>query len=179
MAKNALPMFFRDPTTGVMKQLTPNHLGDFPLAQGEKRPAPARVLVADDDKADRFLTIWQLAKAWPVEGEMLVECAADGEEALEKIRSKQYALVVLDWSLPQLIGAEMLRAIREGDRRVPVVVVSDQCRGTIWHELQSMSAAYLHKEELDAHSFRNAIAASMKLQEGRGADHPGLDVRSG
>jgi len=162
-----------------MKELTPNHLGDFPLAQGEKRPAPARVLVADDGEADRFLTIWQLAKAWPVEGEMLVECAADGEAALDKLRSRRYALVVLNWNLPQLNAVEMLRTIRESNRCVAVVVVSDQCRGTITHELQSMSAAYLHKEDLDAHNFRNAIAASMQLQAGRGTDQPGLDASSG
>jgi CheY-like chemotaxis protein len=164
MAKNALPMFFRDPQTGFMKELAPNELSIVPLAPGEKRPAAARVLVADDDESDRLLTIWQLGDAWPVKGELVVECATDGTQALEKIRSHPYALVVLDWSMPRTDGAEVLRAMRERDLRIPVVVLSDQRREDIAHELDSMTAAFVSKAELDAHSFRNAIAVSMLLQ---------------
>ena len=167
MAKNALPIFFRNPQTGFMKEFDPNQLGVSPSADGEKRSAAVRVLVADDDESDRLLTIWQLGAAWPVQGDMLVECATDGTEALEKIRGYHYALVVLDWNMPRLDGAAVLRAMRERGLLIPVVVLSDQRHEDIANELKSMTAAFVNKSELDAHSFRNAIAASMQLQTGR------------
>jgi len=167
MAKSGLPVFFRDPRTGSMKQFTPSEPKDFALAPAEADPALSRILVADDGEADRFLTIWQLGKVWP-NGGMLVECAADGTEALEKIHGHRYALVVLDWNLPWQDGAEVLRAMRERDLRIPVVVLSDQRREDIANELESMAAAYVNKEELDAHNFRNAIKTSMQLQAGPG-----------
>lgn len=146
-----------------MKELGPNELGIVPLAHGEKRPAPARVLVADDDESDRLLTIWQLGDAWPVKGDLLVECATDGTQALEKIHGHRYALVVLDWNMPLQSGAEVLRAMRERDLRIPVVVLSDQRHEDIAKELESMPAAFVNKSELDSHSLRNAIAVSMLL----------------
>jgi len=72
-----------------MRQFTPVEPKDFAFAADEVGPFPSRVLVADEGEANRFLTIWRLGKAWPIEGDMMVECAADGAEALEKIRSKQ------------------------------------------------------------------------------------------
>ena len=167
MAKNALPIFFRNPQTGFMKEFDPNQPEVSPPAPGEKRSSAARVLVADDDESDRLLTIWQLGAAWPIQGDMLVECATDGTEALEKIRGYHYALVVLDWNMPRLDGAAVLRAMRERGLLIPVVVLSDQRHEDIANELKSMTAAFVNKSELDAHSFRNAIAASMQLQTGR------------
>jgi len=169
MAKNALPMFIRDSRTGFMKELASDELGRIPSA-------PARVLVADDDESDRLFTIWQLGDAWPIQGDMLVECAADGAEALEKMHGHRYALVVLDWNMPRQHGAEVLRAMRERDLCIPVVVVSDQRREDIASDLESMAAAYVNKDELDAHSFRNAIATSMQLQTGRGLAGSGPDM---
>ena len=97
------------------------------------------MLVAGDDESERRLTIWQLGKAWPAEREMMVECAADGAEALEKIESNQYDLVVLDWNLPHQEGPVVLRAIRRGSRRVPVVVLSRQRREAIARDLETWS----------------------------------------
>ena len=167
MAKNALPMFFRNPQTGFMSEFTPNQLGGSAPEPGEKRSSAARVLVADDDESDRLLTIWQLGAAWPIQGDMLVECATDGAEALEKIRGYHYALVVLDWNMPRQDGATVLRTIRKRGLRIPVVVLSDQRREDLANHLESMTAAFVNKSELDAHSFRNAIAASMQWQTGR------------
>jgi len=176
MAKNALPMFYRDPRTSLMKQLAPDELGSSPLAGGKAGPGPVRVLVADDDESDRLLTIWQLGDAWPVKNGLLVECAADGEEALEKIRAHRYALVVLDWNMPRQDGAEVLRAMREHELRIPVVVLSDQRLEDIATALELMTAAFLNKGDLDTQSLRNAIAVSVLLQAGPDLVGPDLDT---
>ena len=97
MAKQDLTVFTRDQQTGVMKELAGGELKDLTRASQPAGPPQFNVLVAGDDESERRLTIWQLGKAWPADRDMMVECAADGTEALEKIRSNQYDLVVLDW----------------------------------------------------------------------------------
>jgi CheY-like chemotaxis protein len=78
-------------------------------------------------------------------------------------------LAVLDWNMPQLDGTDVLRAIRKNGLRVPVVVFSDQRREAIASYLETMAAAFVNKDELHPGNLRNAIAASIQLQEGRGS----------
>ena len=165
MAKQDLTVFTRDQQTGVMKELAGGELKDFTRASHQAGPPQFNVLVTGADESERRLTIWQLGKAWPAEREMMVECAADGAEALEKIESNQYDLVVLDWNLPHQEGPVVLRAIRRGSRRVPVVVLSGQRREAIARDLETWSAAFVNKDELDRYHFGSAIAAAIQLQE--------------
>ncbi|MGZ3758025.1 MAG: response regulator [Mucilaginibacter sp.] len=53
----------------------------------------------------------------------------DGEEALRKIKSTQYSLVLLDLNLPKLDGFEVARAIRRIEKshheiRKPIIMIS-------------------------------------------------------
>lgn len=176
MLKKPLPVFTRDHRTGSMKEFTPGESNGFALASDQASPPWFRVLVAGDDEPARLVTIWHLGQAWPVERDMLVECAADAAEALEKVRSHRFELVVLGWNLPHQDGAVVLRAMREDGLRVPVVVVSGQRRETIASDLEEMAAALVIKNELDSYSFRNAIVTSMRLQEGRRSVGSGHDT---
>lgn len=137
-----------------MEELTPGEPNEFALPRDEAGPGHFRVLVADDVETDRLLTIRQLGKAWPVKGDLMVECAADGAEALAKIRSNRYALVVLDWNMPHQDGGDVLRAMRADGLRIPVVVVSGQCREVIANDLETMSATFVNKDELDPNWIR-------------------------
>jgi CheY-like chemotaxis protein len=124
------------------------------------------VLVADGDETGRRRAVRHLGEAWPVEQDLTVECAADGIETLEKIRSHQFALVVLNWNLPCPNGAAVLRAVRENGVHVPVIVVSGQRREAIAGDLNLMTAAFVNTNEMDTFSFRKAIVASILLQAG-------------
>lgn len=138
-----------------------------------KMPPPLRVLVADDNEAERLLTIRQISRAWPVERQIIVECAADGAEALDKIQQRQFGLVILDNNMPHREGTDVLRAIRAQGLRVPVVVVSAQNRAAITADLKALSAAFINKQELDLVNFGSAILESIYLQA-RMAASPGV-----
>ncbi len=125
----------------------------------------ARVLVVDDDATDRYLTIWNLGKAWPVGGKLTAECAADGAHALELMRRHRYTLVVLDWNMPEKDGLTVLQTMRGNGWNIPVVVVSGEHRDSMAGELQTMEATYVNKNELNPTRLRNAITASIQLQE--------------
>jgi len=53
-----------------------------------------------------------------------VDEAADGPVAIEKIRKRPYHLVITDLRLPNLSGLEVLRAQREADPSIPVLIMT-------------------------------------------------------
>lgn len=95
--------------------------GDVPREAVSSRPAStprsvtpragaksgARVLLIDDDRDIREVVGAMLDAVG-----LTVETASSAEEALERIRSDAYDMVVLDWSLPGMTGIELCRVIR-------------------------------------------------------------------
>ena len=67
-----------------------------------------RVLVVDDEK----LIVKGIRFSLEQDG-MEVDCAYDGEEAIEKARKTEYDIVLLDVMLPKHDGYEVCQAIRE------------------------------------------------------------------
>ncbi len=77
-----------------------------------------RVLVVDDEK----LIVKGIRFSLEQDG-MEVDCAYDGEEALQKIRDNSYDIVLLDLMLPKLSGLEVCQQVREFSK-VPIIMVT-------------------------------------------------------
>ncbi|MCG3146787.1 MAG: Regulator of RpoS [Verrucomicrobiae bacterium] len=141
---------------------------DTVLQQVSAASSPAKlecfhVLVIDDNEIDREIIIHHLGKAWPFEREMATDTAANGHEALELMRTKRFALIVLDWKLPGLGGGDVLRVMRKTGIRIPVIVMSGLHRDQITEKLDALGAAFLNKDDMSADNFRTAIATSLQL----------------
>ena len=80
-----------------------------------------KVLVVDDEKL-----IVKGIRFSLEQDNMEVDCAYDGEEALEKLRANEYDMVLLDIMLPDEDGLEILKKLRQvpETRRVPVIMVT-------------------------------------------------------
>ena len=77
-----------------------------------------RVLVVDDEK----LIVKGIRFSLEQDG-MEVDCAYDGEEALDFARQNQYDMVLLDVMLPKMTGFEVCQQIREFSS-VPIVMLT-------------------------------------------------------
>ncbi len=77
-----------------------------------------KVLVVDDEK----LIVKGIRFSLEQDG-MEVDCAYDGEEALEMVREKEYDIVLLDVMLPRLTGFEVCQQIRDFSS-VPIVMLT-------------------------------------------------------
>ena len=77
-----------------------------------------RVLVCEDDEAMRYA----LARALSNDGYAVDEVEA-GEAALEAVRRDDFAVVILDWELPDLSGIDVCKAIR-AISTVPVIMLT-------------------------------------------------------
>ncbi|NLY49361.1 MAG: response regulator transcription factor [Clostridiales bacterium] len=77
-----------------------------------------KVLVVDDEK----LIVKGIRFSLEQDG-MEVDCAYDGEEALEMARKKEYDVVLLDVMLPKLSGFEVCQQIREFSS-MPIIMLT-------------------------------------------------------
>lgn len=93
-----------------------------------------RVLVVDDEK----LIVKGIRFSLEQEG-MEVDCAYDGEEAVQKAKENEYDIILLDVMLPKLDGFEVCQQIREFSS-VPVIMLTakgdDMTRFWDWNTAQ-------------------------------------------
>ena len=78
----------------------------------------AKILVVDDEK----LIVKGISFSLQADG-MEVDAAYDGEEALGKIREKNYDMVLLDVMLPKMSGMDVCQAVREFSD-VPIIMLT-------------------------------------------------------
>ncbi len=77
-----------------------------------------KVLVVDDEK----LIVKGVRFSLEQDG-MEVDCAYDGEEALEKIKANEYDIILLDIMLPKLDGFQVCQQVREFSD-VPILMLT-------------------------------------------------------
>jgi CheY-like chemotaxis protein len=133
---------------------------------------PFRVLVIDDNEIDREILIHHIRHAWPYEYDLAWESTADGAEALAKVGRTSFAMIVLDWQLPTLHGADLLRRLRASGVDIPVIVVTGLDRAEIPDDLEAWGAAFLHKEGITPATLRDALAISARWLRKRNGGSP-------
>jgi len=82
---------------------------------------PGRLLVVDDNKVNRIL----LARGLEGYGHK-VETAENGKQALEKLRSDSFDLVLLDIEMPEMNGYQVLETCLQDSelRHIPIIMTS-------------------------------------------------------
>ena len=104
------------------------------------------VLVVDDQAPFRLAARAVLRRA---EGFELVGEAADGDEAIERVRELRPALVLMDINMPTVNGIDATRQIMAELPDTTVFLCSTYQRSDLPPEAeQSGFAAYVNKEEL-------------------------------
>lgn len=89
------------------------------------------ILVVDDDAK-----IVRLVKTYLERDGYSVVTAADGVSALQQIARHRPSLAVLDLMLPEMDGLAVIRELRAGDVRTPIIVLS--ARGTLADRIRGL-----------------------------------------
>ena len=85
-------------------------------------PSKAKVLIVEDNSDIRRLYAIGLNQRG-----FEVKLAANGAEAVERIRAEKPDILLLDWLMPLMDGDEVLRRIGvPNGNRMPVIVISGQ-----------------------------------------------------
>jgi CheY-like chemotaxis protein len=120
--------------------------------------AAKRALVADDDEATGRLLREALAR----EGYQ-AELRRDGREALERLlEGPPVDLVVLDVLMPGLTGVDVLRALRERGRDVPVVVMSSFLSEEVRRACRSLGRVGLLEKPFGVEDLRRAVSQAVR-----------------
>ncbi len=107
----------------------------------ETQPSRARLLVVDDEPAQREMLAAILDRAG-----FDVVTAPDGEQALQRLESETYDLLLTDQRMPKMNGLELLEQVQRIQPGLPVVLMT--AHGTVSTAVEAMkrgAADYLTK----------------------------------
>ncbi|MCJ7497959.1 MAG: sigma-54 dependent transcriptional regulator [candidate division Zixibacteria bacterium] len=90
-----------------------------------------RVLVVDDDNLTKDFLSETLSRS-----NYLVELASSGDEALDKLKQKEYDVVVSDIRMPKLSGMELLKAAKESCPDTKIIMMT--AFGTVENAVEAM-----------------------------------------
>lgn len=82
-----------------------------------------RILIAEDSRADAELFTRALRPFTESKG-LLIDYVWDGDEAMRSIKKESYDLLFLDMSMPGPTGIEILRYMKENQRKEKVIILT-------------------------------------------------------
>ncbi len=99
----------------------------------QAEPVPGTILIIDDEAAIResLQTLLEMEN-------YSVDCAATGEEGLNRIAERPFDIVLLDFALPDKNGLEVLREIRERDSELSIIMIT--AYGTVENAVLAIQA---------------------------------------
>lgn len=87
------------------------------LAEGMENATARSVLVVDDEEVMReFL--------FDVLEDFAVEKASDGDEAIARLKEKQFDLIITDMKMPRVSGEEVVKFARETYPDAKIIIIS-------------------------------------------------------
>lgn len=94
-----------------------------------------KILIVDDEP-----TIVEFLKQGLESQLFSVESASDGERGAFLARTGNYDLVILDYSLPKINGAQVLKEVRSENKNLPVIILTVKSELTNKKELFELGA---------------------------------------
>ncbi len=127
---------------------------------------PYNVLIVDDSLTMRKV----IRKSVTISGFELGDCweAANGNEALAVVRSRQVDLVLTDLNMPGMDGLELTRALEQDEktRNIPVVFITTHGQERIpAEELQRGSKGFIQKP-FHPEAIRDVLRQVMEKKHG-------------
>jgi phosphoserine phosphatase RsbU/P len=118
-----IQIYPKDPLTRAGACYSHQHLvGTEAVVEGQPTGKGPRILVVDDNDDNRYTLTLYL----DLEGYSSVETAQDGEEAIARLQTAEFDLVLLDVMMPKVDGYQVLTWIKDRPRLrdLPVIMIS-------------------------------------------------------
>ena len=101
-----------------------------------------KALVVDDSAVMRKIMISAVQKAGITE----VEQAGDGQEAVASASKGDFAVILMDWNMPNMLGIESVKAIRATGNKVPIIMVTTEAeKSRVIEALKAGANSYIIK----------------------------------
>jgi two-component system chemotaxis response regulator CheY len=137
---------------------------EWPMARRARLmsfPERLRALVVDDNVHARAIGMLSLRKL----GVGLVDEAGDGAEAILKLLGTPYSLVLMDWYMPEVSGAGLLRVLRDQRfgpaSQTPVIVMSGYPSETSLAQVQALGVTEILPKPFSIEQLSAALARAL------------------
>ncbi len=123
--------------------------------------ASANILLVDPKITDKILYSKILKH---ITSDYNVETASDGKEALDKILSSTYALVITEHKLPLMTGYELALEIKKADIKIkpPIIILSGSIDRQTIDDYNEIGIHNVFQKPVDLSSFKNAVEKSLR-----------------
>lgn len=122
----------------------------------------AKILLVEDDRELGCMISTCLAF-----DHYFVECVADGDEAIARLKLYGYDLILLDWELPKVSGIDICRRFRDFGGNTPILMVTARSKVTEKTEgLDSGADDYLTKP-FDMAELSSRVRALLRRSGGK------------
>lgn len=92
-----------------------------------------------------------------------VVLAGDGKQAMDAFERQPFDLVIADWEMPNLDGLALLKAIRERDEDVPVIIVTAHANNENFLAAWSSGGTGFIGKPFDPREFREVVIRSLSV----------------
>ncbi|WP_434456279.1 response regulator [Stutzerimonas urumqiensis] len=135
---------------------------------------PALSLLICDDSG---LARKQLVRALPADWDVQISQASQGRQALERLRQGGIDLLLLDLTMDEMDGFQVLQALRDEAFRCPVIVVSADIQEEAVRRVLDLGALAFLKKPVDPVQLRQTLVSHDLIDArlglaGRTSDHP-------
>lgn len=123
---------------------------------------PQKILIVDDDPLNLDLLEQELA-----EQDYLLARAANGEEALEQVKSFLPDLLLLDYMMPKMNGLEVIQRLKHDDRYKGIPIILLTGKGSQGDKVKGLDAGaddYVVKP-FDAVELRARVRSMLRLKQ--------------
>ncbi|MDO9072784.1 MAG: ATP-binding protein [Rubrivivax sp.] len=127
-----------------------------PLASRDWRFAPRRVLVADDGDNNRSLVRLLLEEVG-----LVVEEAANGRLAVDRVQAGGIDLVLMDMQMPEMDGATATRTLRQLGHTLPVVALTANAMKGFERELDEAGFSGFQTKPIDREALLAELASRL------------------
>ena len=117
-----------------------------------------RVLHVDDDNG--FLKVAK--QCLEVQGEIVVDTASSVNEALEKLKKKDYDAIVSDYQMPDKDGLEFLKELRQKGNTIPFIVFTGKGREEVAIKALNLGADQYTNKNSDPETVYSELAHSIR-----------------
>lgn len=119
----------------------------------------AEILVVEDQKTMRDIIENTLSNAGH-----LVETAIDGADGMEKLKEKQYQMILTDLNMPNKSGMSLLASVRRipSYDSVPVIVITTEDNEAIKKKSKSLGANGWVTKPINATRLLTAVSTTLE-----------------
>jgi DNA-binding NtrC family response regulator len=123
-----------------------------------------KILLVEDDEDDYIITRDLIAEIRNWRG--ILEWVSTYEEALEKLKSNEYDVYLLDYRLGERTGLDLLKEAVESGCNAPIILLTGQGDQEVDVEAMKLGASdYLVKGEINAQLMERSIRYSIIQKE--------------